>query len=69
VTHPVPEIAAEVQADIRQAEAADVAAGFRPYRWICSCGAAHSRGTINGVDHRCLRCGYIGPGGELEPPL
>jgi hypothetical protein len=56
----------EIHLDMLAAEAADLKAGFPVTRWACDCGASHSRGTINGVAHRCLRCGFIGVGGTLD---
>src|SRR5712672_19406 len=69
--HPDPAIAAEVEADARAAEAIDVAAGYPPRPWTCDCGASHQRGHYLTIGtHRCLACGYVGPGGALrEPPI
>jgi rubredoxin len=65
--HPDPEINAEVAADVLEAERADLAAGAMPRRWQCpDCGAEHSRGHFGNIgNHRCLGCGYAGPGGVM----
>jgi hypothetical protein len=64
--HPDPEINEQVVKDAVAAEVSDLAAGFPPRRWICQCGASHSRGWFmsEGV-HRCLKCGYVGEGGVM----
>ena len=65
--HPDPTINAEVACDTLEAELADLHAGMPPRRWICpDCGHGHTRGTLDGVTHRCLWCGYMGPLGILE---
>lgn len=67
--HPDPEIAASVEQDAREAEAADVAAGYLPRPWTCDCGRTHSRGHFYAIGtHRCLGCGYVGTGGTLGQP-
>lgn len=67
--HPDPEISAEVAITARDAEAADIAAGYPPRRWSCECGASHARGHFQTIGvHRCLRCGYVGEGGFLHDP-
>lgn len=73
--HPDPEINAGVAADALDAERADLAAGYPPRRWQCSCGASHGRGHFMTIGiHRCLGCGYVGPGGvmfgtsNMQPP-
>lgn len=64
--HPDPQIAVEIEADAREAEAADIAAGCPPRRWTCDCGASHARGHFMSIGvHRCLRCGYVGDGGSI----
>lgn len=64
--HPDPEINAEVIADAIAGEIADLAAGYPPKRWICPCGASHSRGHFMTIGvHRCLKCGYYGDGGVM----
>lgn len=67
--HPDPEINAGVAADRAEAEAFDVSIGYPPSRWTCDCGANHARGffPIGSKSHRCLNCGYVGPGGTLAP--
>lgn len=68
--HPDPAIAAEVEADARVAEAADIAAGYPPRPWTCHCGASHDRGHFLTVGtYRCLACGYVGIGGALDEPV
>lgn len=66
--HPDPEITVEINEDMRLAEIADVRAGYGPRIWTCpDCGASHDRGWFpTEGSHRCLRCGYVGPGGTLE---
>lgn len=68
--HPDPEINRLVAIEANEGERIDVAAGFPPRRWTCECGASHSRGffPIGGTGHRCLRCGYVGPGGVMDDP-
>lgn len=68
--HPDPAIAAEIAADTLIAEHADLAAGYPPRRWVCDCGAAHSRGFFMGTrdSHRCMACGYVGTGGAMVLP-
>jgi hypothetical protein len=62
--HPDPAINDQVAADALDAERADLAAGYRP--WRCVCGTEHSRGHFGTVGvHRCLACGYVGTGGVL----
>ena len=64
--HPHPDINAAVVADVLSGERADLAAGYPPRPWRCACGAEHSRGHFGAVGiHRCLACGYVGPGGVL----
>ena len=64
--HPDAAINAEVAADALAAEVADLAVGFPPKLWLCECGAGHARGFFQSFGvHRCLRCGYVGPGGVL----
>lgn len=64
--HPDPEINAEVIADAIAGEIADLAAGYPPKRWVCPCGASHSRGHFMTIGvHRCLKCGYVGEGGVM----
>ena len=64
--HPDPDINEEVAADARAAEAADLLMGYPPRRWICQCGASHSRGPFGAIGvHRCLHCGYVGEGGVM----
>ena len=65
--HPDPEINAGIAADALDAERADLAAGFPPRRWQCpDCGASHGRGHFGVIgNHRCLGCGYAGPGGVM----
>lgn len=65
--HPDPAINAEIRADAIETERADLAAGYPPRRWICECGASHSRGHFGFIigNHRCLRCGYAGTGGVM----
>lgn len=66
VYHPDPVINAQVIADTREAEIADLTAGYPPRRWRCTCGAEHSRGHFSTVGiHRCLACGYTGPEGII----
>ena len=66
VYHPDPEINAGVIADAIEAERADLAAGYPPRRWRCTCGAEHSRGHFGTVGvHRCLSCGYTGTEGVM----
>lgn len=66
VYHDDPEINAEIAADALAAERADLAAGYPPRRWRCPCGVEHSRGHFETVGiHRCLACGYVGPGGVM----
>ena len=66
VYHPDPRINAEVAADALDAERADLTAGYPPRPWCCPCGAAHARGHFGAIGiHRCLACGYVGPGGVL----
>lgn len=66
--HPDPAINAEIQADALDAEKADLAAGYPPRWWLCpSCGASHHRGHFMSIGvHRCLGCGYVGPGGRMH---
>ena len=65
--HPDPEINAGVVADAAEAERADLAAGYPPRRWRCpECSTEHSRGHVGAIGvHRCLSCGYTGPGGIM----
>ena len=64
--HSDPAISAEIAAQTLEAEERDLAAGMLPRRWICDCGTSHSRGHFYRVGiHRCLGCGYIGPGGIM----
>lgn len=66
--HPDPEINAGCILDAIEAERADLAAGYPPRRWICPCGASHSRGHFPAGQigsHRCLRCGYVGTEGVM----
>jgi hypothetical protein len=64
--HPDPEINAEVAQQALDAEKLDLAVGYPPRRWICECGASHSRGHFGFIgNHRCLRCGYAGDGGVM----
>lgn len=66
VYHPDPAINAGVAMDMLAAETADLAAGYPPRRWLCRCGASHSRGHFLSVgQHRCLSCGYVGDGGVM----
>jgi hypothetical protein len=66
VYHPDPVINAGVALEVAQAEAADLAAGYPPRRWVCPCGKAHSRGHFLAIgQHRCLSCGYVGAGGVM----
>lgn len=66
VYHPDPEINAEVAQQALDAEIFDLAIGYPPRRWICPCGASHSRGHFGVVgSHRCLRCGYAGGDGVM----
>lgn len=61
--HPDPDIDAEVRQQAIEAERLDLAIGYPPRRWICTCGASHTRGHFPlGVigSHRCLNCGYVG---------
>lgn len=59
----------EIAADERDAEVADVKAGYPPRRWRCVCGAEHDRGHFQALGvHRCMRCGYAGDGGTLLEP-
>lgn len=47
-------------------EIQDVNAGKEPRRWRCDCGVEHRRGHFQTIGiHRCLACGYIGPGGTV----
>lgn len=65
--HPDPVINIAVMADALEAEQFDLAAGYPPRWWTCPCGAAHQRGHFDAVgNHRCLRCGYAGPGGTMH---
>lgn len=67
--HPDAEINSEIEADAREAERFDVAAGYPPRRWMCDCGATHGRGHFLAIgQHRCLACGYVGTGGTLLEP-
>lgn len=67
--HPDPEINAQVAQEAMDAERADLKAGYPPRTWQCECGASHSRGHFMSIGcHRCLRCGYQGPGGILIGP-
>jgi hypothetical protein len=69
VYHPDPEINAEIAQTALEAEQADLAAGYPPRPWLCDCGASHSRGHFMTVGvHRCLGCGYVGPGGVMFDP-
>ena len=64
--HPDPTINAEVAADALAAEISDLSMGHPPRRWICPCGASHSRGHFGAIGiHRCLKCGYVGPDGVM----
>jgi hypothetical protein len=69
--HPDPKINAEVAADALAAERSDLAIGYPPRRWTCTCGASHSRGHFPigqiGI-HRCLACGHVGTGGVMSLP-
>lgn len=67
--HPEPEINEGIQADAHAAEKANLAAGYEPTPWECTCGAAHDRGFFGspGV-HRCLRCGSVGAHGRYMEP-
>jgi hypothetical protein len=66
VYHPDPEINAEVAAEALESERVDLAVGYPPRRWLCECGAEHSRGHFMSIGvHRCLGCGYIGTGGVM----
>jgi hypothetical protein len=59
----------EIEEDVREAEIADVLAGYAPRPWTCDCGTTHSRGHFLTIgQHRCLRCGYVGTGGILGDP-
>lgn len=65
--HPDPTINAELIEQSIEAERFDLAVGYPPRAWTCSCGATHSRGhhlTIG--THRCLRCGYVGTAGVMH---
>ncbi len=65
--HPDTVIAAELAAEARESERADIAAGYPPRRWRCDCGAEHGRGHFLTIgQHRCLSCGYVGSGGEVS---
>jgi hypothetical protein len=67
--HPDDEINEGVAQDAREGEAASLAVGLAPSPWECECGAAHDRGHFGVIgNHRCLRCGYSGPGGRLMDP-
>jgi len=64
--HPDPTINAQVALDVLIAEEADLAAGYPPRRWQCTCGAEHGRGHFMGIGvHRCLACGYVGTEGVM----
>ena len=64
--HPDPVVNAEVAADALDAERVDLEAGYPPRRWRCPSGAEHSRGHFGVIGvHRCLACGYVGPGGVM----
>jgi len=64
--HPDPGINTEVTADAIEAERLDLAAGYPPRRWTCTCGASHSRGHFPYVgSHRCMKCGYVGAAGVM----
>lgn len=64
--HPDPEINRGVAADALQAEIADLAAGYVPRKWVCPCGASHSRGHFMSIGiHRCMKCGYVGDEGVM----
>jgi hypothetical protein len=64
--HPEPEINDEIAAETLAIEKADLAAGYMPRRWICDCGASHSRGHFGIIgNHRCMNCGYSGDGGIM----
>jgi hypothetical protein len=68
--HPDPATNEEVAATVLEAERADLAAGFLPRRWRCSCGAEHDRGHFLTIgQHRCLSCGYMGSGGAMLDPI
>lgn len=68
VYHPDPEINAEVAAGVLEAEKVNLAAGLPPSHWECpGCGSSHGRGHFLSIGvHRCLRCGYYGPGGVMH---
>ncbi len=67
--HPDRAINAEVAEGAAQAEAEDVAAGLKPSRWRCICGAEHDKGFIRGeLVHRCYECGYFGSKGIIIVP-
>lgn len=67
--HPDAEINEGVAADAHEGEQANLAAGLDPTPWECECGAAHARGHFQSIGaHRCLRCGYVGPGGRYIDP-
>jgi len=68
--HPDPTINAEVASEVLRAEVVDLRAGLPPRRWTCpDCGQSHSRGHVFALGvHRCLACGYLGPGGVMWDP-
>ncbi len=64
--HPDPVINPEAAATALEAERTDLAAGYKPRRWLCDCGAEHGRGHFLTIGvHRCLACGYVGTGGVM----
>ena len=64
--HPDVAINDEIVADALIGERADLAAGYLPRRWRCVCGREHARGHFMSIGaHRCLGCGYMGPGGVM----
>lgn len=67
--HPDPVINAEVAAETLESEILDLQAGLDPRRWTCPCGKSHQRGHFYSIGiHRCLSCGYVGPGGVMTDP-
>jgi len=67
--HPDPAINREVAEEALTAEKIDLSVGYPPRRWRCDCGAEHGRGHFQVIGvHRCLRCGYVGPGGLMWAP-
>lgn len=67
--HPDPWVNVLVIADAIEAERADLAAGYPPRRWRCTCGTEHSRGHFGTIGvHRCLACGYVGTEGVMLDP-